>query len=76
MTTPEEHTGARAPIDTTPCEIDCMDVTLCLLRAYGSPLVCPTPDGVHVGKSGTWAHGRTLAEALDALEAKLKEKQK
>lgn len=46
---------------------DCMEVTLQVLRAYGSPLVMPTSDGVLVCKEGTWAHGKTLAEALEKL---------
>jgi hypothetical protein len=45
-----------------------------VLRRRGSPLVMSTSDGVLVCKYGTWVHGKTLAEALDALEVAIEKK--
>jgi hypothetical protein len=38
-----------------------------ILRRHGSPLVCPTSDGVLVCKEGVWAHGADLPAALKGL---------
>ena len=54
---------------------DCIEVAMSVLRAHGSPLVCPLSDGgVLLCKDGVWASGKTLAGALEALQEALKKR--
>ena len=53
---------------------DCIEVAMSALRAHGSPLVCPTSDGVLVCKDGTWTFGKNLPIALELLEQRIAER--
>lgn len=52
-------------------DAEAMHMAIDVLRRNGSPIVAPQADGVYVAKSGVWAFGPTLPEALVALDEKL-----
>ena len=66
-----DKSGAEAVIHVA----DVLDAAGCLLNERGNPMLCPQASGgFWAVKQACWAWGETPSKALDALDAKIKER--